>query len=171
MQCEKCAGRMETVKSFRWSGCLVAAGFALVVSSRLALALGALTAIGGTRGTATATAKAADEAKAHAVGKLERIPGLPLAVVTEFRQAARVSERTITQLPPDQQSEVRRVLVDYGLAMASTGGASLLVAGVGGFVVLVLVVFGVPGVIIGLLLVRRRKLWRCPSCGHGFERV
>lgn len=171
MQCEKCAGWMDPVKSFRLSGCLVAAGFALVVSSLLAVALGVLTAIGSTRGTATATAKAADEAKAGAVAKLGRVSGLPPAVINEFRQTATVSEPTITRLPFDQQSEVRRVLVDYGLAMASSGGASLFVAGLGGFVVLVLFAFGVPGVIVGLLLVRRRKLWRCAACGYGFERV
>jgi hypothetical protein len=135
------------------------------------LALGVLTAIGGTRGTATATANAADQAKADAIAKLERLAGLPPTVVTEFRQTATVTEPTITRLPLDQQSEVRRVLVDYGLAMASSGGASLLVAGMGGFVVLVLFAFGVPGVLVGLLLVRRRKLWRCTSCGYGFERM
>jgi hypothetical protein len=38
-------------------------------------------------------------------------------------------------------------------------------------VVVILSVVGFPGVIIGLLLVRRKKLWRCMACGYAFERV
>ncbi len=39
------------------------------------------------------------------------------------------------------------------------------------FFVLILVGFGIPGAIVALLLLRRRKVWRCASCGFAFERT
>lgn len=172
MQCEECsAGPMQPTKSFRLSGCLVTAGFALVVSSLVAVAFGVLLAIGGTKGTAKAAREHSDRAKLDAVAKLANVPGLPPTVVSEFNRTSTVSGPTIARLPLDQQSQVRSVLIDYGIAMASMGSAGLFVAGVGTFVVLALFVFGIPGVIVGLLLVRRKKLWRCGACGYGFERV
>jgi hypothetical protein len=34
-----------------------------------------------------------------------------------------------------------------------------------------LVSIGIPGVVGGLLLIRRKKVWRCGGCGYGSERA
>ncbi len=63
------------------------------------------------------------------------------------------------------------MLIDYYGRRVSTGAAHGITAGVGTLFIAVLLAFGLPGTIVGLLLVRRRKVWRCESCGFAFERT
>jgi hypothetical protein len=172
MQCEKCgSGPMQPAKRFRLSGCLVAAGFALVVCSLIATALGVMVAVTGTGTTAQAIRERNEQAKADALVRLEKFPGVPAPVLAEFKQLGSVSDTTLAEVPLDERLQIRAVLVDYSAAVAATGAGGLVAAGVGSFVVIVLLAFGIPGVLVGLLLVRRRQVWRCGACGHGFERV
>jgi hypothetical protein len=89
----------------------------------------------------------------------------------EFRQAGRIREETINGLPLDQRRKVRDVVIEYGVAVGSAGIAGAAVGGVGTLVVVGLLAFGIPGTIVGLLLLRRKSLWRCGACGYAFERT
>ena len=172
MTCEKCGSDgMVKTKAFRLGGCLVAAGLALLATSLLAVPLALLLAFAGAKGTTEATSGHMDRAKAQALDRLERIDGLRPEVVAEFRQAGRIREESIQGLPPEQRAKVRDVIIEYGIAMGSAGLAGAAVGGVGTLVVVALLAFGIPGTIVGLLLVRRRKLWRCLGCGYAFERA
>lgn len=172
MQCEKCASQgMEARKLFRSSGCLVVAGFGLIVCSALALGIGILSATVGPRATRDAVATHDAGATSEALAALRRIPGLPPGVVQEFEAKEAISEETLAELPFDRQSRVRDVMIAYHGQRASTGFAGLFTAGVGTFIVLVLFAFGIPGGIVGLILVRKRKVWRCAACGFAFERT
>ena len=57
------------------------------------------------------------------------------------------------------ESTDRTVLMDYHFERART------------FFIVVLLGFGVAGSIVGLLLLRRRKVWRCRSCEFAFDRT
>ncbi len=172
MQCEKCgSSAMETVKIFRLSGCLVAAGVALVVTSLAALAVGLLLAAAGPKATGEAVSSHDARAKFAAIEALQKIPQLPDAIVEELESTDKVSENTIARLPLEQRQQVRNILLDYHGARGSTGVAGAVTAGVGTVLVLVRLAFGVTGGIVGLLLVRRRKVWRCAACGIAFDRT
>jgi hypothetical protein len=172
MQCEKCgSAAMAAAKRFRLSGCLVASGFALVVASLVALAVGLLFVAAAPKGVRNATAAHDARAMSSAIKALEDIPELPDAVARELESTGKVSEATIRRLPFDQQSRVRSTLIDYYGSRVASGTGGAIGAGVGVFLILLLFGFGVPGTIVGLLLVRKRKLWRCGACGFAFDRT
>jgi hypothetical protein len=162
---------MEAKKLFRSSGCLVIAGAALLIASLSALGLGVLLGLVGPGATREAASRHQSEAKAKAVAALQRIPGLPGTLIEELQSTDRVSEETLSRLPLEQRQRARTVLLDYYGRGVSTGVAAGVTAGVGTFFVLVLVGFGIPGSIVGLVLLRRRKVWRCASCGFALERT
>jgi len=162
---------MESVKRFRLSGCLVSAGFALVVTSLVALAVGLLLVAVGPKATREATTAHDARAQSAAIKALEGIPGLPHAVVQELESTGKVSEETIGRLPFDQRSRVRSIMIDYYGSRVASGAGGAIGAGMGIFLILVLFAFGIPGAVVGLLLVRRRKLWRCGACGFAFDRT
>ncbi len=172
MQCEKCGSTaMVPRKLFRSSGCLVVAGAVLLLASLVATGSGIVVGLVGPGATREAVSVRDSQATAKAVAALHRIPNLPDAVLTELESTGRVAEETLSGLPLEQRQRVRTVLIDYYGARVGTGVAHGVTAGVGTFFVLVLLAFGIPGVIIGLLLLRRRKVWRCASCGFAFERT
>ena len=172
MQCEKCgSGAMEAVKLFRLSGCLVAAGVGLVVTSFAALAVGLLLVASGPKATREAVSSHDTRAKSAAIDALENLPQLPDAIVEELESTDKVSEDAIARLPLEQRQQVRNILIDYYGSRVGTGVGGAVAAGVGTFLILVLLAFGVAGIIVGLLLVRRRKVWRCSACGYAFDRT
>jgi hypothetical protein len=162
---------MEPQKLFRSSGCLVAAGALLLVASLSALSFGILLGLVGPRATRERVSTLDTEAKARAVAGLRRIPELPGSVIQELESTGRVSEETMSRLPLEQRLRVHPVLSDYYGSRVSSGAARGITAGIGTFFVLVLLAFGIPGSIVGLLLLRRRKVWRCASCGFAFDRT
>lgn len=172
MQCDKCgSAAMEPTKRFRLSGCLVASGFALVVLSLLALTVGLVSMIAVPKGTRQATGAA--DARAHdtAIKALQNISALPDAVVEELESTGKISEETVARLPFEQRSRVRTILIGYYGSRVASGAGGAVGAGVGVLFILLLLAFGVPGTIVGLLLVRKRTLWRCANCGFAFDRT
>jgi len=172
MKCEKCgSSAMEAKTLFRSSGCLVVAGGVLLVTSLAALGFAVLLGLVGPGATRETVSRHDTEAKAKAVLALQRIPGLSDALIRELESTDKVSEETLSHLPLEQRQRARTVLLDYYGHRVSSGVATGVTAGVGTFFVLVLFGFGIPGSIVGLLLLRRRKVWRCASCGFAFERT
>ena len=163
---------MESRKLFRLSGCLVASGYGLLVTSVTAGLLAVLLALVGPRATSGAAADHDARAKADAIAALRMSPGdLPSAVYEEFASDGGISDRTLSTLPFDQQSTTRSIMGEYHRKRAASGIATLATAGVGGLSALVLFTFGITAGIVGLLLARRRKVWRCVACGFAFERT
>jgi hypothetical protein len=162
---------MAPKKLFRSSGCLVVGGAVLLVASLTATALGVVIGLVGPGATREAVSTRDSQAKAKAVAGLQRIPDLPDALVQELESTGKVSEETLSRLPLEQRQRVRTVLIDYYGERIGSGVAHGVTAGVGTFFVLVLLAFGIPGAIIGLVLLRRRKVWRCESCGFAFDRT
>jgi hypothetical protein len=158
-------------KIFRSSGCLVVAGTVLLVASLTALALGIVIGLVGPKATRDAVANHDRQTMTKALTDLRKIPNLPPAVAKELESNGKVSDETLSQLPTDQRQRVLSVLIDYHGGRAGSGLAHGVTAGVGTLFVLVLLAFGVPGSIVGLLLVRRRKVWRCGQCGFAFDRT
>lgn len=172
MQCEKCgSSAMEPKRLFRSSGCLVVASAVLLVVSLSAMGLGVLLALVGPGATRGAASRHDTEARTKAVIALQRIPGISDAIIRELESTDKVSEETLSQLPLEQRQRARTVLLEYYGQRVSSGVATGVTAGVGTFFVLVLLAFGIPGSIVGLVLLRRRKVWRCASCGFAFERT
>jgi hypothetical protein len=162
---------MEAKKLFRSSGCLVIAGAVLLVASLSALGLGVLLVLVGPGATRQTASRHDTEAKTKAVVALQKIPDLPDALIRELESTGRVSEETLSLLPLEQRQRARTVLLDYYGQRVSGGVATGLTAGVGVVFVLVLLAFGTPGTIVGLVLLRRRKVWCCAGCGFAFERT
>ena len=172
MHCEKCAGTMEPRRLFRLSGCLVASGYGLLVTAVAAVLFAVLLAVVGPRATTGAAADHEARAKADAIAALRKSPGdLPAAVYEEFASGGAISDRTLSTLPFDQQSTTRSVMAEYHRKRAASGIATLATAGIGGLSALILFVFGITASIVALLLVRKRKVWRCTACGFAFERT
>jgi len=157
--------------SFRLSGCLVASGIGVLVVSMLGLGFGLLLAVVGPGATRQASSRHDERALAAALTDLAKIPDLPEAVAEEFKRDGKVSEETLSGLSFDQRTRVRRVLADHAVSSVSSSLATASTAGIGTAVVVILFVLGIPGTIVGLLLVRRKKLWRCRACRYAFERL
>jgi len=172
LHCEKCGvGTMGAAKVFRLSGCLVAAGFTLVICSLLSFLLAALLLAAGPRGTREAVERHNAQAREKAAVAVRRIPDLPPAVVTDFEEDGVLEEEAIAGLPLEQRQRVRRVMVDYHGARAATGLAGATTGGIGVVAVIGLLGFALVACVGGLLLVLRKKVWRCSRCGYGVERV
>jgi hypothetical protein len=102
---------------------------------------------------------------------LERIPDLPPAVITDFREDGVLEEDVIRQLPFETAQRVRDVMIQYHGSRAASGIAGLTVGGIGAGLVLFLVVVGTVGLVGGLLLVARKNVWCCTACGYAFART
>jgi hypothetical protein len=162
---------MVPKKLFRSSGCLVVVGAVLLLASLSGTGLGVVIGLVGPGATREAASRQDSQARTKAVADLQRIPNLPDALVRELESTGKVSEETLSQLPLEQRQRVRTVLIDYYGQRVGSGVAHGVTAGVGTFFVLVLLAFGIPGTIVGLLLLRRRQVWRCGSCGFAFDRT
>lgn len=172
MQCDKCSSNtMEKKKLFRSSGCLVVVGIVLLLISLLMLIIGGFFGLLGPRVNSKSYARYNKENKAKTISSLKNIPGLPDTLIKKLESTDRVSEKTLLQLPFEKRQRVRSVLLDYYGKRLSNKAASGVFVGIGTFFVLLLFAFGIPGLIIGLLLVRRKKVWRCANCGFTFERA
>jgi hypothetical protein len=171
MQCEKCSSDMARKTLFRSSGCLVAVGVALLMASLAAIGLGVAVGLVGPRATREAASASQSGAQAKALAALEAIPNLPEGLAGELKATGTVSEESLQRIPLEDRQRVRRALIDYHGSRAATGVAHGVTAGVGTVFILVLLAFGIPGLVVGLLLLRRRKVWRCVTCGFAFERT
>lgn len=173
MQCEKCHSQpMVHAKIFRFSGCLVALGFCILVPSLIFLVFAALMALAGTAVTSEFGAQAEREARSKAASDLRAIPGLPVAVIADFEEDGLIPADRLNSLPSfDVQRSVNRVINAYQASSASAAVGTGAAAVVGGGIVLYFFFASIPALIVGFLLVLRRKVWKCTNCGFFYERI
>jgi hypothetical protein len=171
IKCEKCqTGAMAPVKVFRFSGCLVAVGVTVLVPAILGLVVGALLAIFGTVGTATTSSEALSRAKATAARSLREIP-VEETVVDDFFDDAMIREDTLARLSPEKRRRVEAVMDGFHAQVAGAALGTTAAAGVGMGVVVLIYLFSIPAFVLGLVLILRKKVWRCSNCGYVFERA
>ena len=130
MHSEKCkSGGIDATKIPRFSGCLVAIGYTLLITSILGILITTFMAVAGTSATGTAAVEGVEQAKARAVEQLREIPVV-------------------------------------GTALGGT-----MAAGIGSAMVLVVYFISIPALVLGFVLLLKRKVWKCNSCGSFFERA
>ena len=170
--CEKCGSQMGPSKLFRFSVCLVSLGFFMAIPAAIGLILLALFGVLGFFGTGAAISSGWTSAQSNAVYRLGQIEGVPADYIALFRTNSLRASTELSKIVPDSaQSAARQVMHDYELARSSistVGGAAGML---GGAFVLIPVAICIPIFIVGMLLVLRRKVWRCGHCGFIFDRA
>lgn len=170
IDCEKCKvpAAMETRKIFRFSGCLVAIGFSVLVPALCALLSVTFCAILGTVTGGTGAAQVMSETKAESIERL-KTAGLPAASIADFDVDGHFE--TKAGFTPEQLKAAEDAELEYTAAILGAGGAATVMTGMG--VAGVIVTYGIciPTFVLGLVLVLRKKVWRCRSCGYVFDRA
>lgn len=165
MYCDKCdAAKMAATKVWRLSGCLVAIGFTLLVPSLIVLGIVVLTTIVGFSAVSEHKAPPTEEE----VTRFAALDGMQAAVVEDFRVDGEVSPKILSGLAADSRRRAEEIIQEHADGVAGVKGVAAVIGG--GMAVFVYALF-LPMLIIGFFLVLRRKIWRCTSCGHAFDRV
>jgi hypothetical protein len=172
MQCEKChGGEMRPTKVFRLSGCLATLGFFLLIPCFLLLCFALLFGALGMAATGSASVKVTEQAKQDAITKLRAMEGIPPGVISNFQPTARVSDTSLTALEPPQREQVHQIQSSYDAQVAGAAVGTGFAALFGGGLVIIMFVIAIPGLIIGFVLILRKKVWKCQTCGYIFERA
>lgn len=172
LTCEKCqVPGMKATKIPRFAGVARLLGFGLIVPSLLGMLL-----VGGcwmlTMGSAAARSDLGPRARERALSALRAIPNLPSPIVTDFERHGRiVADDVVRALPASQREAVSDAMADYTTALATDAVANVAVGGIGFAILVATCFFGIPSFLIGVLLVSRRRVWRCARCGFVFDRA
>lgn len=162
---------MIQTKVFRLSGCLVALGFCLLIPAFIGLvSIGGCVAIT-TIGTGAAAVAVSQSAITNAASQLSSIDGVPLEYIRLFETNQIAAKRGISELPEPTQEPVRKILLDYNAQKAGTAIATGMFATFGTVIVIGCFFASIPVLIVGFLLVMRKKVWLCLSCGFNFDRA
>jgi hypothetical protein len=168
---EKCkSGVLHLTKVRRLSGGLVAIGYTLWVPALLLLLLVTSCGIFTVGAGSSASSKVITQAREETAARLEKVYGLPPAIVTEFRKTGTVSPQTLAGLSEDQRKALESATSGYAGQLAGAGIGGAAVTGIAGIVMIVAYIVLLPLFIIGLLLTLKKKVWRCPACGYVFDR-
>jgi hypothetical protein len=162
---------MAATKIPRFTGVARLLGFGLMLPSLLGMLL-----VGGCWMTAMTSSAARSDlgprARERALTALKRIPNLPSPIVSDFERHGRiVADDVIRDLPAPQQQAVGEVMSVYTTALATDAVTNVAVGGIGFAILVVTCFFGVPSFLIGVLLVGRKRVWRCGHCGFVFDRA
>ena len=149
----------------------MAIGFIVLIPCFLLLCFAILFGALGTAATGSASVTVTEHTKQETVTKLQAIEGLPAAVVTDFEPDGRISDETFATLTPAQSNDVRRLQSAYTAAVAGATVGTGLAALFGGGLVIIMFAIAIPGLIVGFLLILRKKVWRCQACGYIFDRA
>ncbi len=171
MRCEKCNNEsMVNTSVFRLSGCLVTLGFILLIPAAITLAFTILLTVLGVYATGTAASEMTNKLVMETEEELQELR-VPQHVIADFKDDHSISEKTLNTLSSDQRRQVEITMDTYNAvaAGAAIGTGGIAIFG-GGFVV-ALFVLSIPALIIGFLLILRKKVCKCPNCGYFFERA
>lgn len=170
--CEKCkTGKMWETTIPRFSPVLRIIGFTLAIPSVLLLA-GATVFMCGVLGTGTkAAADSIARARTEGAQRLATVPGLPPAVVEEFRKDGSVAKTALATLSIDQRQAVEREVTMYNMTIGGSAIGGTAAAGIGGCGLIGLYFFLVPTMIVGFVLTLTKKVWRCGTCSYVYDRA
>ena len=162
---------MAQAKIYRLSKPLVILGYLLVIPSVLVLAGVVLIGLLAVGGSAAAANSQHGSAMSNAVVQLQNINGLPAGYIELFKTNQIEARNQVSTLPDSVREKANAVIVNYSanqIAGAAVTGFAALGTGV---IMVVAFVICIPLLIVGLLLVLKRKVWRCASCGWFFNRA
>ncbi|MGE3509770.1 MAG: hypothetical protein AB7N65_12895 [Vicinamibacterales bacterium] len=170
--CEKChQGTMVAERVPRMGQGLNIIGFTLVIPSLLLLlgstACGVL--MGGASGNAAT--QSIHEARVRAGSELLDIREVPRAAAEGFESTGHMDEATLAAMSTDARERAERVITRYNASISGAAIGTGLATGVAGFGVIASYVIGLPFLIVGLLLIRKKNVWKCPTCQYVFDRA
>lgn len=171
MQCRQCNGSMKRKQIYRLSGCLVVIGSFILICGFLTIGMAIWITVAGTSATAKIESETLAEAKKEVRQKLEGIDGLPESVIREFKTTGDIKQKTIDSLDGKIKTDVETILASYRASIIGIGLGTGMFALFGGGIVIILFIVGIPALIIGFLLVLKKKVWRCTNCGYIFARA
>ena len=88
-----------------------------------------------------------------------------------FGKTRRISEETLQETPDPPREQVRSILDDHELMAASGTAGAVIGGGLGFGMGMFLLITGLLGLVLGLLLRLRKKVWRCKGCGAVLDRA
>lgn len=62
-------------------------------------------------------------------------------------------------------------ILQSAISLDPVGVPELAAVGIAGVAILAVYAVAIPALIVGLLLTRRRSIWRCSSCGYAYDRT
>jgi hypothetical protein len=146
-------------------------GFTLWIPALLLLiGSAACGAFVGTKTVGGATSTIRNE-RIKTADRLQRIEGIDPQAVAEFRTAGQLSNSTKSAMSTRVREQVDREITMYGATGAGATIGRGAATGIAGLGVLVTYVVCVPLFIVGLLLTRKKNVWRCPTCQYIFDRA
>ncbi|MGE0713363.1 MAG: hypothetical protein AB7N76_35830 [Planctomycetota bacterium] len=155
--CKTCdAGTMQPTKKYRMSGAVVLIGYILLIPSVLGMAFAAMLFF--------ATGKAGGETfakiKADARAALEA-KGVPAAIVARVVENQPLTPQEKEALPADQRREVDTQILSIAGGMTGAGAGTVLAGGSS----ICMGISAFVGGLLGWLLVMKKKVLQCMSCG------
>jgi hypothetical protein len=171
MVCEKCRNQMYPTKVRRMSPAVVVLGFCLLIPSLLALIITTGAVVISVAVTTNVTNSLTSESQSNAVVKLQAIDGVPADFVALFKTNDFAARHQLDTLPAAVHDQVKDVVADFE-AQRAAGVVAPGAAVVGSGIVMVIAFFCcLPVLIIGFLLIMKKKVWRCTACGFIFDRA
>jgi hypothetical protein len=157
IRCKTCdTGELLRKKKYRMSGIVVFIGYVLLMPSVLGMLIGAITLFA----TGSGTGAALDSIRSEAQEKLENAR-VPPTITTRVLEPQLLTEADLASLTPTQREtiddiarEIAARRIGAGIGAATIGGASLLIF-----------VMSLVGGLLGWLLVMKKKVLQCTSCG------
>jgi len=162
---------MRQGKVFRLSGCLVAIGFTLLIPAFFGLLVALLFTVAIIGGTGNFISIGKEQARTNAVAQMKAIDGVPDSFVRLFETNQSLAMTEATNLSSDIQLPAMHVIDIFYQDTSRAETAGGLTATAGGIAVLIAYVVSIPTLIVGFLLVLRKKVWRCTQCGYIFDRA
>ena len=172
MNCEKCnVGEMEPTKVARFTGCLIGIGYTLLIPAIVAISVATGVTLSGILITGETTSRSAERAKAETANKLRAIRGLPEYIVEDFKRSGEIGQGIRGQLTPMELQEVDLAMASYNASLAGSAIGGTMAAGMGIMMNVAIYATSIPALIMGFVLLMKKKVWRCNGCGYLFERA
>ena len=157
IKCKTCdTGELTKHKRYRMSGVVVLIGYILLIPS----VIGMLVGVVGMASTSAAAETSFETIEQEAMTRLTD-GGLKQAVADRVARGETLAASQLESLSPEQRSLVESVETSV---LASKAGAGVGVGLAGGFSAVALVMSLVGG-LLGWLLVMKKKVLQCNSCG------
>lgn len=170
--CEKCKqGTMVSTRVPRMSSGLRIVGFTLWIPALLVLVFSAGSCLLMTGATGNAAAAQLTRLRAESANRLRDLPDIPISVVETFETTGAIAPSALDALPAATKRRAEAELSTYAAGIVGTTIGDTAVAGAAGLAVLAVYVICVPLFIVGLLLTRKKNVWKCPTCGFVFDRA
>lgn len=161
ISCKTCDdGTMTTKKKYRMSGVVVVIGYLFLIPSLIGIVIGAVTI-----GASAVVVSEADEPGSFRLSETAKYD-LKAALIADETIAGlealeRFDEAQISTLTPEQQSAFAMAQLEVGAHRAGTAVGAGFIGASGIFIIVSSLMSG----LIGWLLVMKKKVLQCGSCG------